>query len=118
MILNQIRTARIATQIAALAIFCLSGVSEASSRQVVVNGTPVGAAELMVLDALNCGNAVPNGHYWLNVNTGAWGFQGGPQAGVLGSGCRASAPRSNQNGDCASKYRFHEDRMCYCYHVC
>ena len=48
------------------------------SRQVIINGALMNDTQLTDLDGLNCGAPVPDGQYWLNVNTGAWGFQGGP----------------------------------------
>ena len=55
----------------------------AGSRSVVVNGVLVAAHELALLDELN-GEPVPDGRYWLDTTTGAWGYEGGPQEGVLG----------------------------------
>ena len=91
------------------------------SRQVIVNGAEMNRAQLMVLDALNCGSPVPDGRYWLNTQTGAWGYQGGGQEGVIGEDCSGSRDKPSgdvEKGECERKYRLHEDRMCYCYHVC
>ena len=90
------------------------------SRQVMVNGVLLNKAQLKVMDSLNCGAAVPNGIYWLKA-TGAWGYPGGGQEGVLGEKCaRSSKPPNSgtEKSECEKKYRYHEDRMCYCYHVC
>jgi hypothetical protein len=39
---------------------------------------------------------IPNGKYWLNTQTGAWGYAGNPHVqGVLGEACvRQQRPRS------------------------
>lgn len=90
-------------------------------RQVVVNGALMNQGQLMVLDALNCGSPVPNGRYWLNIQTGAWGYQGGGQEGFIGENCSAAKTqpgRGSEKSECERQYRLHEDRMCYCYHVC
>lgn len=89
-------------------------------RQVMVNGVLLNKAQLRVLDSLNCGTAVPNGIYWIK-SSGAWGYPGGGQEGVIGEDC-AALPKSPAPGagksECEKKYRYHEDRMCYCYQVC
>ena len=99
----------------------LSGFAQQGSRHVIVNGTLMNNAQLMLLDGLNCGSPVPDGRYWLNTQTGAWGYQGGGQEGVIGEGCSGSQDQPGgaaEKGECERKYRLHEDRMCYCYHVC
>ncbi len=53
-----------------------------AERNVVINGQLIVGQELMLLDALN-GEFIPAGRYWLNVETGAWGYEGGPQQGVI-----------------------------------
>lgn len=51
-------------------------------RNVVINGQLITGQELMLLDTLN-GEFIPPGRYWLNLETGAWGYEGGPQQGVI-----------------------------------
>ncbi len=90
-------------------------------RQVIVNGAVMNRAQLNLLDTLNCGSPVPDGRYWLNTQTGAWGYQGGGQEGFIGQDCAASQGQGGAGdgkSECERKYRLHEDRMCYCYHVC
>jgi hypothetical protein len=89
--------------------------AQTPSRYVIVNNAVMNDAQLLVLDALNCSTPVPDGRYWLNVNTGAWGFQGGPQQGVIGAQCRQarSAP-PRKSGNCQGSW---EDRMANCYGV-
>ena len=67
---------------------CLPVLAQQMSRQVIVNGAWMNKAQLVVLDALNCS-----------------GSQDQPVGAV-------------EKGECERKYRIHEDRMCYCYHVC
>ena len=89
-------------------------------RQVIVNGVLLNNAQLKVLDALNCGATVPNGIYWIKAS-GAWGYPGGGQEGIIGEDCAAPAKPAApgaEKSECEKKYRYHEDRMCYCYHVC
>lgn len=89
-------------------------------RQVMVNGVLLDKAQLRVLDSLNCGVTVPNGIYWIKAS-GAWGYPGGGQEGIIGEDCATpSNPPTPDAGksECEKKYRYHEDRMCYCYRVC
>ena len=68
------------------------------SRQVMVNGVLLNKAQLKVMDSLNCGAAVPNGIYWLKA-TGAWGYPGGGQEGVLGEKCASSSKPPNSGAE-------------------
>lgn len=59
----------------------------AQSRIVIVNGQLLNDAEAAQLARLAC-SEIPEGSYWLNHPTGAWGYAGNPQVqGVLGDGC-------------------------------
>jgi hypothetical protein len=59
-------------------------------RQVVVNGVRLSPAQLATLDGMHC-TRIPNGAYWLNTRTGAWGYAGNPwRQGFLGDPCRLS----------------------------
>lgn len=75
--------------------------SEAGQRVIHVNGASMNAAQMRYLDQLNCGNTVPNGRYWLNLQSGAWGYEGGPQQGFV-TDCRQA--RSGGSG-------YREDRV-------
>jgi hypothetical protein len=60
----------------------------AQSRQVFVNGQRLSDAQVADLARANC-NDIPNGAYWLNTRSGAWGYAGNRQVqGILGDGCR------------------------------
>jgi hypothetical protein len=52
--------------------------AHAQPRWVLVNGILQNPMQLAVLDRYAC-TAVPNGNYWLNYNTGIWGYAGDPR---------------------------------------
>ena len=56
---------------------------DAYQRYVVINNVLMNTSELAFLDELH-GEYIPDGRYWLNINNGEWGYEGGPAQGVLG----------------------------------
>lgn len=52
-------------------------------RNVFVNDELVTGQDLMLLDTLNEG-FIPPGEYWINFDTGAWGYKNGPAQGFIG----------------------------------
>lgn len=85
--MNRLRHSALAA-IAALAAL-LSSAAQAWQRHVLVNGQRMTLQQLRMLDAAQC-TTIPNGAYWLNLQTGAWGYAGSPmRQGWLGDGCRA-----------------------------
>lgn len=92
---------------------CFSG--SAAARSVVVNGQRLDTAEIQYLEQLSC-SRIPDGRYWLDIQTGIWGYQGGGAQGHISDNC--NAPQSPSKSDCESQYRFSEDRMCYCHGIC
>lgn len=65
--------------------------ASAQSRFVFVNGVRMSDGQVAALAQRQCAD-IPNGSYWLNMQTGAWGYAGNPQVqGVLGDGCRGGA---------------------------
>ena len=74
--------------------------ASAQSRYVFVNGQRMSDSQIAVLAQRQCAY-IPNGSYWLNTRTGAWGYAGNPQVqGVIGDGCRSSAgPGGGENHD-------------------
>jgi hypothetical protein len=90
----------------------------ALGRIVFVNGQLLDDEGLSLVDQLNCGEPVPNGNYWLDLENRVWGHVGVAGHNPLPdcSGGEEDAPA--EEDDCASKYRYSEDRMCYCYGVC
>jgi hypothetical protein len=70
----------------ALALGLLAaGGSEAApnGRSIHLNGQRLAPAEIAALDALNCGDPVPSGRYWVNWTARTWGYEGGPRQGWL-----------------------------------
>ena len=62
--------------------------AEAQTRYVVVNGVRLSDGQVAQLDQVQCAY-IPNGEYWLDASTGAWGYAGLPVVqGYLGAGCR------------------------------
>jgi hypothetical protein len=69
-------------------VLCAASAS-AAQRHVVVNGQRMAPQQLAWLDAAQC-TTIPNGYYWLDLQTGAWGYAGNPaRQGWLGEGCRS-----------------------------
>jgi hypothetical protein len=89
-----------------------------SDRIIFVNGELLDENGLILVDQLNCGEPVPNGNYWLDLENRLWGHVGVAGQNPLPdcSGGEDESPAEEE--DCASKYQLHEDRMCYCYGVC
>jgi hypothetical protein len=66
-----------------MVLYISLNVATAFDRFVVVNGQLLDAHWLALLDEA-AGERVPNGRYWLNQETGAWGYEGGPLQGYIG----------------------------------
>ena len=83
---------------AAVALTCID--ADAQQRVVIVNGQMLNAQELFVLDRL-AGGFVPNGNYWLDPYTGAWGFanNGAPIGQMGGNGGGGGADDPMYQGD-------------------
>lgn len=52
-------------------------------RNVFVNGKQLNQLEIYQLEQLH-GEFIPDGNYWLDYNSGYWGYVGGPAQGILG----------------------------------
>jgi|GEM_PF-2355877 hypothetical protein len=91
-------------------------------RIIFVNGQLLDNEGLGLVDQLNCGEPVPNGNYWLDLDNRLWGHVGvagqNPLPDCAGGEDQAPAEEPAEEDDCESKYRYYEDRMCYCYGVC
>lgn len=98
----------------ATAVVILAASASAGAREVSVNGEPLNVLGLALVDALNCGETVPDGRYWVNFESGAWGYEGGPQQGVLD--CEAQTAGHTQTSD--DQGGFWEDRMCAQHGLC
>jgi hypothetical protein len=83
--------------IAAALLAC--GAPAHASRIVIVNGALMSPASLDKLDRAACAR-IPDGSYWLNTRTGAWGYVGDSHAqGVIGERCvTGGAGGQNQDG--------------------
>lgn len=57
--------------------FSVTGVAYAE-RYIVVNGQRMSQDQIAYLEQLRCG-PIPNGHYWLDVRSGIWGYTGNPR---------------------------------------
>jgi hypothetical protein len=68
----------------------------AYDRYVIVNGKLMNATELAILDNVN-GEYIPDGRYWLNYATGAWGYENGPMEGILGEDSNSTGAFSYDN---------------------
>ena len=85
------------------AALCLAGAllcgnALAQSHLVFVNGQRMNDAQVAALAQRQCA-AIPDGAYWLNLRSGAWGYAGNPRAqGVLGEAC-GSARHAGTNRD-------------------
>jgi hypothetical protein len=81
----------------AMLVVALLGISTPAFAQrfVVVNGTSLSGSQITLLERWNC-SAIPNGRYWLNVHTGAWGYAGNPFVqGYFGQYCRTAQQRQS-----------------------
>ncbi len=70
-------------------IWIAAGMAHAAydAPNVWINGVRVDWDTLQMIEGLNC-TSIPDGRYWLNPNTGVWGYADGPAQGRLGDGCR------------------------------
>jgi hypothetical protein len=68
----------------------------AQNRWVVVNGERLSDVQVAYLEQRAC-TRIPNGQYWLNPNTGAWGYARNPQVqGILGEACQSGRSLSER----------------------
>lgn len=80
------------------AALLFSAAADAQSRWVFVNGVRQSDAQVAQLARLQCSD-IPDGAYWLNTRTGAWGYAGNPQVqGHLGDLCRTGPGGANLDG--------------------
>lgn len=100
----------------AVVYFLLGGLGPAHAEGIIVNGAPASLLDLLVLVNWNCGEDIPDGDYWLDVGTGAWGYSGGPQQGRLPCHSAAAAgtaePANEVGEEQNNNSPFFEDRMC------
>jgi len=59
-----------------------------AERYVVVNGQRLSIPEIQYVEQLHCW-PIPNGRYWINLETGIWGYEGNPRPqGHIADNCR------------------------------
>ena len=81
------KTVLISGLVTVLLALGVTGGAHAQMRWVVVNGVLQGPMQLALLDRHACG-LVPNGNYWLDYDTGIWGYAGNPwPAGHIADRC-------------------------------
>jgi hypothetical protein len=74
-------------------LILLSPTLALAQRYVVLNGQRLNEGEIALLEARAC-TSIPNGHYWMNFNTGIWGYAGDPRPrGHISDYCRAPGRR-------------------------
>lgn len=60
----------------------------AQNRWVIVNGERMSDSQVAYLEQRAC-TRIPNGQYWLDTQTGAWGYARNPNVqGYFGEACR------------------------------
>ena len=84
--------------LALIAACMATGSATAQTHWVIVNGERLSDAQVARLARIQC-TEIPNGAYWLNERSGAWGYAGNPQVqGHLGDLCRNGASGLNRDG--------------------
>lgn len=69
----------------------VASASAAPQRNVIVNGHRLTPAQIGQLQYFHCA-FIPDGSYWLNMQSGAWGYAGNPwRQGWLGDPCRGGS---------------------------
>ncbi|MEM1299128.1 MAG: hypothetical protein AAGH68_07580 [Pseudomonadota bacterium] len=80
---------------AAGAALLLAATSSAEAGAVVVNGKVLDFQERMMLARYSCG-PIPAGSYWLNMNTGYWGYAGSSRSqGHIKDRCQGGQARQS-----------------------
>lgn len=70
-----------------LLVFSVLSSAAYAERYVVVNGQRLSIPEIQYLEKAHCG-PVPNGRYWINLQTGMWGYERNPRPqGYVGDNC-------------------------------
>jgi hypothetical protein len=92
---------RIPARLASITGLCLmaaASTAAAQTRWVIVNGERLNDAKVERLARIQCAE-IPDGAYWINERSGAWGYAGNPQVqGHLGDLCRAAPGGVNRDG--------------------
>lgn len=84
--------------VAVLAIsLSINAVQTFAERFVIVNDRLLNEIEIRYLDNLSC-TLIPNGRYWLNMNTGIWGYKSGGAQGHISDNCQSRRPNLSERG--------------------
>ncbi len=97
--------------IAAAGLTRIAGGAAAQTRWVIVNGERLSDAQVARLARIQC-TEIPDGAYWLNERSGAWGYAGNPQVqGHLGDLCRGAGGvnRDGTYGPCVTMGRANQE---------
>ena len=86
------------------------------TTDVWVNGERLTQQQLREAERLY-GSAIADGRYWLNIQTGVWGYEGGPAQGRLGDGARGRAyhrrvPGGYIGSDGSTSYYYDSENGC------
>jgi hypothetical protein len=82
-----------------------AGSAQAQTRFVVLNGQRLTDQQIEFFDRVQCAR-IPNGKYWLNTMTGAWGYEGLPIIqGYLGAACGGQQQRHRSLSERGLLYR-------------
>lgn len=73
--------------VATVCIFLAFTSTVQAERYVIVNGERMNDGQIALLEQVHCG-PFPNGNYWLDTNSGLWGYAGNAQAeGYISDNC-------------------------------
>jgi hypothetical protein len=109
------RTWSRAAAIAAIGLMTAASPATAQTRWVIVNGERLSDAQVAQLARIQCTD-IPDGAYWLNERSGAWGYAGNPQVqGHLGDLCRGvgGVNRDGNYGPFATMGRANQEANAY-----
>ncbi|WP_321527818.1 hypothetical protein [Sedimenticola selenatireducens] len=68
-----------------------------AERYVVVNGARMGLPDLQYLDRISC-SYIADGNYWLDTNSGLWGYAGGGAQGYITDNCNTRRRGLSERG--------------------
>ncbi len=82
-------------RLTALAIGLSTSCATFAQRVIFVNGVKLNSIQISQLEQFAC-TGVPDGSYWIDMNSGAWGYAGSPvRVGYVGDACQQSQRRKS-----------------------
>lgn len=76
----------------------LVSAASAAAAQIFVNGAALNPTQAALLARISCG-PIPSGSYWLDTDSGIWGYWGNPQPmGHIRDRCGDGLPREGAGG--------------------